>query len=308
MIDGHPKFLVMSNPLVRFRQQYPQGSLRTDLLQVDRGLYVVQTVVTLAGQAIATGLAAQPTIEGAEDLARERALTILGLTEGRPPSPEQPIVSAPTSAPPPAKSPSLLAVTPSTETPKASTATSQSITPPPVATPAPLNESSESTVDELPLPINQSQAVEPEINFPTADSTPPPPPVTPEPELSLSSPPAEASPNTPLAPLTHHQNGSNQSLPEDITTAQPVTNTAPPEAELPPEPILSSPPETETVEAIDFSEIIARSNVELKRLSWTSEQGRNYLLQTYGKRSRQLLSDEQLLEFLAYLENLPTPE
>ena len=58
---------------------------------------------------------------------------------------------------------------------------------------------------------------------------------------------------------------------------------------------------------IDFSEIISRSNVELKRLGWTSDQGRNYLLQTYGKRSRQLLSDEELLEFLVYLEAQPNP-
>lgn len=60
-------------------------------------------------------------------------------------------------------------------------------------------------------------------------------------------------------------------------------------------------------EALDFSDIIARSDVELKRLGWTSEQGRNYLLETYGKRSRQLLSDEELLEFLRYLESQPTP-
>jgi hypothetical protein len=59
--------------------------------------------------------------------------------------------------------------------------------------------------------------------------------------------------------------------------------------------------------SLDFSEIIARSNMELKRLGWTSEQGRNYLLHTYGKRSRQLLSDEQLIEFLAYLEQQSTP-
>ena len=60
-------------------------------------------------------------------------------------------------------------------------------------------------------------------------------------------------------------------------------------------------------EVLDFSEIIARSNVELKRLKWTTEQGREYLVKTYGKRSRQVLSDDELLEFLRYLEGLPTP-
>jgi hypothetical protein len=60
-------------------------------------------------------------------------------------------------------------------------------------------------------------------------------------------------------------------------------------------------------EPTDYSDIIARTNVEMKRLGWTSEQGRDYLIGTYGKRSRQLLEDEQLIEFLQYLETLPTP-
>jgi hypothetical protein len=46
--------------------------------------------------------------------------------------------------------------------------------------------------------------------------------------------------------------------------------------------------------------------IELKRLGWTSEQGRNYLLQTYGKRSRFMLTDKEILNFLDYLKNLPT--
>ena len=60
-------------------------------------------------------------------------------------------------------------------------------------------------------------------------------------------------------------------------------------------------------ESLDFSEIIARSNIELKRVKWTTEQGRDYLIKTYGKRSRQVLSDTELLDFLHYLENLSTP-
>jgi len=63
-----------------------------------------------------------------------------------------------------------------------------------------------------------------------------------------------------------------------------------------------------TASPIDFSEIIARTNVELKRLGWTNQQGRDYLIKTYGKRSRQLLTDEQLLDFLHYLESEPSPQ
>lgn len=59
--------------------------------------------------------------------------------------------------------------------------------------------------------------------------------------------------------------------------------------------------------SMDFSEIIVRTNAEIQRLGWTAELGRKHLLQTYGKRSRQLLSDDELLQFLAYLEAQPTP-
>ncbi len=47
--------------------------------------------------------------------------------------------------------------------------------------------------------------------------------------------------------------------------------------------------------------------VEMQRLRWTLEQGRNYLQQTYGKRSRQQLTSSELSQFLNYLKSLPTP-
>ncbi len=55
---------------------------------------------------------------------------------------------------------------------------------------------------------------------------------------------------------------------------------------------------------IEFVDIINQTNVELRRLGWNAQKGKEYLLATYGKRSRQLLSDEELLDFLAYLKTL----
>ena len=66
----------MSSLLFHFRQQYPQGSLRCDLLDIDRGLYLVQASVTVDGMVFGTALAAQETIEAAEDRARERVLAV----------------------------------------------------------------------------------------------------------------------------------------------------------------------------------------------------------------------------------------
>ncbi len=65
-----------------------------------------------------------------------------------------------------------------------------------------------------------------------------------------------------------------------------------------------SPPYTSQL--IDFSDIIAKINVETKRLGWSRDQVRDHTLAKYEKRSLQLLSDPELMEFLEYLENLPS--
>ncbi|MEM6868859.1 MAG: hypothetical protein AAF528_10815 [Cyanobacteria bacterium P01_C01_bin.121] len=56
---------------------------------------------------------------------------------------------------------------------------------------------------------------------------------------------------------------------------------------------------------VDLSDVIAQTDVELTRLGWTNTQGREYLEKTYGKRSRQQLTDEELMSFLLYLEEQP---
>lgn len=68
--------------------------------------------------------------------------------------------------------------------------------------------------------------------------------------------------------------------------------------ELPPAPIPTRQPS-------DRSEEIMRIGIEMKRLGWSTEQGREYLKRTYGKRSRQELDDAELLDFLRYLETQP---
>jgi hypothetical protein len=57
----------------------------------------------------------------------------------------------------------------------------------------------------------------------------------------------------------------------------------------------------------DSSNLFIKIDVEMLRLGWTVEQGRNYLFQTYGKKSRHVLSQEELLEFLHYLESQSIP-
>jgi len=56
---------------------------------------------------------------------------------------------------------------------------------------------------------------------------------------------------------------------------------------------------------VDLSDAIARTSVKLKRLNWVISKDANTRKQ-YGKRSRQELTDEEMLEFLHYLESQPT--
>lgn len=61
-------------------------------------------------------------------------------------------------------------------------------------------------------------------------------------------------------------------------------------------------PAKEAEKTLNIDSAINLVTVEMKRLGWTLNQGRDYLLQTYAKSSRHLLTDEELLEFLEYLK------
>ncbi|MGB2926895.1 MAG: hypothetical protein WBB82_16465 [Limnothrix sp.] len=216
-----------------FRQQYPQGGIVSDLATVEHGQYIVRVLLQNNGVTLASGLAAAPVVEQAEDLARGRALALLA-EMGRT------VVGMP-----------------------AKQTTQQLPTTRPVAVPTPVSP----VVTQVPKPLPVS-APKPANEFKF--------------ELPLSVPP-EPDPVV----ETETSTDSTAAVTTSPSTATTVGNSA--------------------SEPLDFSDIIARSDVELKRLGWTSEQGRNYLLETYGKRSRQLLSDDELLEFLQHLESQPTP-
>ena len=54
-------------------------------------------------------------------------------------------------------------------------------------------------------------------------------------------------------------------------------------------------------EVIEYSQIIEQIDREMERLGWSKEKGRNYLISKYNKHSRQLLTDEEIIEFLTDL-------
>jgi len=53
---------------------------------------------------------------------------------------------------------------------------------------------------------------------------------------------------------------------------------------------------------VDFKTLIAQNSADIKFLGITDQQARNMLVVRYNKRSRHLLSDEELLDFIAYID------
>lgn len=75
---------------------------------------------------------------------------------------------------------------------------------------------------------------------------------------------------------------------------------AEPEVETP-----TKAPAKATKAPMDLSDTIAQIGAEIDRIGWTKKQGSSYLQDTYNKKTRVELTDEELFEFLDYLKSLP---
>lgn len=132
--------------------------------------------------------------------------------------------------------------------------------------------------------------------------TAPEPAIAPvESPISLS---ADFSPALPvMEPAVAPQTFGSEPIEERVMEPVPI-------AGIPDIPLPTWEPEPQPLpepEPIDMSDAIARTSVELKRLGWTNVKGREHLEKTYGKRSRQQLTDTELLDFLQFLESQPSP-
>lgn len=54
--------------------------------------------------------------------------------------------------------------------------------------------------------------------------------------------------------------------------------------------------------------LLEQTTAELRRLGWSSDRGRIFLQEKFGKSSRQHLTQQELQEFLNHLRSLPLPE
>ena len=156
----------------------------------------------------------------------------------------------------------------------------------------------------------------PTINGSTNSSTQPQPasaPIESEPDngrQTATEKPVEESP----VPFATPNPAPSESEEDAVTLEPPEAELDPTEDMGPPLDAIaeeSAPPSAATIALenfstseipVDLSDVIAQTDVELTRLGWTNVQGREYLQQTYGKRSRRELTDEELMSFLLYLE------
>ncbi|MDY7020913.1 MAG: hypothetical protein SWJ54_06045 [Cyanobacteriota bacterium] len=252
----------------QFRSRYPTGSLISELLAIDHGKYVVRVLVEVEGVTISSGLAAAETVELAEDQARKRSLQVLGIE----------------------------------------TAT----TLPSFSTPASLS----GTENSAPLELNSAPefAQLPEATSVESDT---------KPSLDISDSgdwSSEGTASEDWLSATYINSGSSSKSSPTEASLPPIPETPADESNEVPATVSEDPPSKPstsktskkrksktTIESTDFSSEITRTNLELKRLGWTTEQGVEHLQKTYGKRSRHQLTEDELLDFLHYLESLPTP-
>jgi hypothetical protein len=72
-----------------------------------------------------------------------------------------------------------------------------------------------------------------------------------------------------------------------------------------PEPVAPTSVKAAPKPSVDLSDVIAQIGAQIDRIGWTKKQGSTYLQDTYNKKTRVELTDEELFEFLDYLKSLP---
>jgi hypothetical protein len=194
------------------------------------------------------------------------------------------------------------------------------IAPVPQKSTSPTKTSATSKEPNQDSPKNLSQNLNQNLSKEVNEITTPVTQIEPLPEqeqlfdISLESLAASVPTPEPELPFAESNMESSHTATGNIMPFTPSDYNPPKEIEIPLPPVPETAPTTTTSkrkknsEPEDNSDDIAKIGVEMQRLGWTIEDGRNYLFQTYGKKSRHVLSREELLEFLHYLKSQPTSE
>ena len=249
----------------QFRMQYPQGSLISEFVTVDHGKYVVRVEVQDKGVTLATGLAAAETVEAAEDRARIRALAVIGITVK--------------------------------EKDQGASASAYGI---------PSNQDTAPMDFAKKMPPSLASSTYSKQSYKPSEPYQTQPRDLPKVEVSQ-----ESIPQSPIN-TTNTTTTSQDFLGEEFTshTTQ-MDFPEPMESVSLGENVVTSSTKTQFQSSSYTSKnkqeeapIMEDISQEMKRLGWSTSQGRKHLIETYGKRTRSHLTDLQLQEFLEYLQSL----
>ncbi|MEM7757002.1 MAG: hypothetical protein AAF298_02565 [Cyanobacteria bacterium P01_A01_bin.40] len=284
--------------LAKFRQHYPQGSLVSELVTIDRGTYIVKASVQIKGVVLATALAAADRVETAEDTAKQRAIATLFL-DGYPPANNNQVK--------PTEAIQDSAIATSSESVRQNSTRhhpqkNHQFTPDTSSIP---QEVSSNFTEYNPQTAKNVNFSKPESQIITPNS------------VALSDTPTDNADNS-IVESTISRSEIQPHQAEEIVPSSAIENNLfgdtfdaeiPEDVSLAEQNLVAADSLTTTSEitAMDFNEIKQKTDIEIKRLGWTKDQGKEFLMSHYGKRSRLHLTDEQLLEFLRYLEKLPNP-
>lgn len=260
--------------IAKFRDRYPQGSLIGKLVEIDRGTYIVRVSVKVDNIILATALAGAETVELAEDAARERAIATLFLNSQTDVPRPQPKVANPAAITQPQE---ILAKS---------------------------NLASDSTVNNMAI-ASPEMTQQNNVSYLSTAPTVIPDPPTPKPAQVPIVEDSEPVTNTGnLFAGTFPSEATQPIFPEDAPAEEIVSSENVVQKDL--EVAKSEITAMETAD-FNFNEVKQKTDIEIERLGWTRDDGREFLQSRYGKRSRLHLKDKELLEFLHYLEQQPTP-
>jgi len=275
--------------LAQFQSLYPNGSLTSELVDIFQGKYIVRASVQIDGVTRATGLAAAETVEAAEDHARTRALMVLGVSSSLQTQAE----SSPKPTIPVQPNPVINTTVGVDESTHSSTKDQD------------LELTTSKT--EISLPTSSSKNIETDLLATQSVSTDTYiPDFSPSLPLTPSREPAFIPPADNLETEVSHQPETPAFSGMAASNVTPFTPRNYSSSETTTTPTTTSK-RKKKAEPVDLSDVIAKTDVELQRLGWTPEQGREHLIKTYGKRGRTLLTEEELHSFLQYLQSQPDP-
>ncbi|MBD2036233.1 hypothetical protein H6F76_14540 [Leptolyngbya sp. FACHB-321] len=309
--------LALPSLFTQLQVRYPTSGLLTELVQMDADRYVVRALVQLGSMTLATSMATATTVEQAEDRARLRVLALLGIYTplSNVPAgsfgystPTQPLTSA------------------SQETTQLvdrfdSTTLNHSSTAAPLATVEPIAPPmSFSTLAFEPTAISSTTpmpAFEPYVaDLTTAER---------EPELFDAPPdlddasyndatyedepydkaPYDEEPFEEPEPIVEEAASDDHASADSSPVAEePAAKSKPRKSSAEKAPIAES--DTSSSASRDLSSLISQIGVEIDRIGWSKRQGSTYLQKTYGKKTRSELTDDELEDFLTYLNTQPS--